>query len=98
LKRYPDLPEALQDADNAATQEWRSHFHVPLFIEDYGLLQSTQEDIRTVLSIQRSHPFTSHLEVETYTWEVLPEALKVPLSESIIREMEWVKNYLNTID
>ncbi len=98
LKRYPDLPEALQDADNAATQEWRSHFHVPLFIEDYGLLQSTQEDIRTVLSIQHSHPFTRHLEVETYTWEVLPSKLKVPLSESIIREVEWVKNYLNTID
>lgn len=95
FKRYPDLPEALGDANNASTKEWRSHFHVPLFIQDYGLLKSTQSDIGTVLSIQSKQPFTSHLEVETYTWEVLPDALKVPLSESIIREMEWVINYLH---
>jgi hypothetical protein len=98
LKRYPDLPEALNDAGNASTKEWRSHFHVPLFVQDYGLLKSTQEDIRKVLSIQSRQPFTNHLEVETYTWEVLPDALKVPLSESIIREMEWVINYLNSAD
>jgi hypothetical protein len=97
LKRYPDLPEALNDAGNTASKEWRSHFHVPLFVQDYGLLRSTQEDIREVLSIQRAQPFTNHLEVETYTWEVLPEALKVPLSESIIREMEWVISYLNKL-
>ncbi len=98
LKRYPDLPEALMDANNASTKEWRSHFHVPLFIYDYGLLKSTQADIRKVLSIQSKQPFTYHLEVETYTWEVLPEALKVPISESIIREVEWVLNYLNNVD
>jgi hypothetical protein len=95
FKRYPDLPEALDDASNTSTKEWRSHFHVPLFIQDYGLLKSTQDDIRTVLSIQNGQPFTNHLEVETYTWEVLPDALKVPLSESIIREMEWVIGYLH---
>ena len=95
LKRYPDLPEALNDAGNTSSKEWRSHFHVPLFVEDYGLLKSTQEDIREVLSIQCEQPFTSHLEVETYTWEVLPAALKAPLPESIIREMEWVISYLN---
>jgi outer membrane protein OmpA-like peptidoglycan-associated protein len=94
LKRYPDLPEALADTEDAATREWRSHFHVPLFVQDYGLLRSTQEDIQTVLSLQSDTPFTQHLEVETYTWEVLPDALKVPLSESIIREMEWVMGFL----
>lgn len=98
LKRYPDLPEALLDAGNTSTEEWRSHFHVPLFIHDYGLLQSTQADIRNVLSIQSKHPFTNHLEVETYTWEVLPEGLKVQLSESIIREVKWVKDYINNVD
>lgn len=98
FKRYPDLPEALNDANNASTKEWRSHFHVPLFIQDYGSLESTQNDIGTVLSIQSKHPFTNHLEVETYTWEVLPDALKVPLSESIIREMEWVINYLRNAE
>jgi hypothetical protein len=95
FNHYPDLPEALNDASNPATKEWRSHFHVPLFVQDYGLLKSTQDDIRKVLSIHCKQPFTQYLEVETYTWEVLPDALKVPLSESIIREMEWVINYLN---
>jgi hypothetical protein len=95
FNHYPDLPEALNDATNPATKEWRSHFHVPLFVQDYGLLKSTQDDIRKVLSIHCKQPFTQYLEVETYTWEVLPDALKVPLSESIIREMEWVINYLN---
>jgi hypothetical protein len=97
LKRYPDLPEALSDAENTSTKEWRSHFHVPLFVQDYGLLKSTQDDIRDVLSFQCLEPFTKYLEVETYTWEVLPDALKQPLSESIIREMEWVINYLNSV-
>ncbi|MEO6150044.1 MAG: metabolite traffic protein EboE [Mucilaginibacter sp.] len=92
LMRYPDLPDALLLADDAA--EWRAHFHVPVFLEDFGLLQSTRADIETVLDIQLKNPFTRHLEVETYTWEVLPEALKAPIAKSIIRELEWVKNKL----
>jgi hypothetical protein len=90
LKRYPDLPQALEDAGNPGTREWRSHFHVPLFVEDYGALQSTQGDIREVLSIHKEKPFTRYLEVETYTWEVLPSKLKLPMKESIVRELEWV--------
>ena len=91
MKRYPDLPEALLDARNNTTREWRSHFHVPLFVGDYGALQSTQSDIEKVLSIQKQEPFTQYLEVETYTWEVLPKDMRLPLQESIVRELEWVK-------
>jgi hypothetical protein len=96
LKRYPDLPEALQDVNNAATREWRSHFHVPLFVEDYGALQSTQSDIKKVLAVQKTKPFSRYLEVETYTWEVLPKELRLPLKESIVRELQWVKDVLGT--
>jgi hypothetical protein len=92
LLRYPDLPEALAATDNA--KEWRAHFHVPVFSQDFGLLQSTQSDIINVLNIQTQNPFTNHLEVETYTWEVLPDALKIPLNQSIVRELEWVKHQL----
>jgi hypothetical protein len=92
--RYPDLPQALQDTANAAVKEWRAHFHVPVFREDLELLRSTQQDISEVLSMQKQKPFTSHLEVETYTWEVLPAELKSSLLSSIIREMEWVHNKL----
>ncbi|SFA60136.1 hypothetical protein SAMN04488511_12529 [Pedobacter suwonensis] len=94
LIRYPDLKEALAESKNYAVEEWRAHFHVPIFVEDMGLIQSTQSDITAVLNLQKTNPFTDHLEVETYTWEVLPAALKAPLNDSIIRELDWVKKIL----
>jgi hypothetical protein len=94
LMRYPDLHQALEDYDNTAVTEWRSHFHVPIAVKDFGLLQSTQTDIEEVLSIQKQEKFTTHLEVETYTWEVLPGALKLPLLDSITQELNWVKKGL----
>lgn len=96
-KRYRDLPEALADKDKDSAKEWRAHFHVPVFEEDYGKLQSTQSDIRELISIHKHTPFTSHLEVETYTWEVLPEEKKLPLTESITREMQWAKGLLSDL-
>jgi hypothetical protein len=91
---YPDLPAALEDAANPDVREWRSHFHVPVFIDQYGLLSSTQSDIQTVLALQKATPFTAHLEVETYTWDVLPADLKLPMDQSVSRELEWVLQYL----
>ena len=90
LLLYPDLDLALADAFNPAVTEWRAHYHVPLFISSYGVLQSTQADIEKVLSIHDRNMFTFHLEIETYTWEVLPEDMRLPLNESIVREMQWV--------
>lgn len=92
--RYKDLPDALQDIGNPIVKEWRAHFHVPVFEKDYGILQSTQSDIIEILDIQKNNSLTKHLEVETYTWEVLPEPLKLPLQESITRELEWVTGQL----
>ncbi|KQM71453.1 xylose isomerase [Pedobacter sp. Leaf216] len=96
LVRYPDLPNALLEGGDTTVEEWRAHFHVPIFVEDMGLIQSTQSDITEVLNLHKSNPFTNHLEVETYTWEVLPAALKAPLNDSIIRELAWVKNLLTS--
>ena len=93
--RYRDLPEAFADAHHPQVEEWRAHFHVPIFAEDFGRLESTQSDIVEVLKLQKSVNFTQHLEVETYTWEVLPNPLKLPLRESIERELLWVKKELN---
>ncbi len=90
IAQFPDLPPALNTMETTQASEWRSHFHVPVFVHDYGLLQSTQDDIVTVLQRQRHEPFTRHLEVETYTWEVLPDDLKLDLTASIRRELEWV--------
>ena len=90
LLRYPDLNVALDDALNPEVTEWRAHYHVPLFISSYGLLQSTQSDIEKVLAIHDHSMFTFHLEIETYTWEVLPDEMRLPIAESIIREIQWV--------
>ena len=87
---YADLGDALPYLLETAAQEWRTHFHVPIFIEDYQGLQSTQEDIATVLQRLRTDPVCPHLEIETYTWEVLPPGMKVDLLTSIQREYEWV--------
>lgn len=95
LKRYRDLPQAFDDAANNDATEWRAHFHVPLFIADYGLLQSTQSDIEQVLAYHKKAPFANHLEVETYTWDVLPDNLKLPVDASIIRELQWVQQTLS---
>jgi hypothetical protein len=90
LLRYKDLPEALEEFDSTEAIEWRAHFHVPISILEVDRLGTTQEDIRTVLNIQKNNPFTGHLEVETYTWEVLPEQIKIPIAQSISNELNWV--------
>ncbi|AQG82449.1 metabolite traffic protein EboE [Spirosoma montaniterrae] len=92
LLRFTDLPNALAAVDDTHA-EWRAHFHVPIFVPDYGVLQSTQDDIREVLRLQAERAFTNQMEVETYTWDVLPEGLKLDLIDSIEREMKWVLNF-----
>lgn len=90
-KQYPDLPEALKEINRPETKEWRTHFHVPVFLENYGALQSTQDDVIKTLNYLQTHHLTHHLEVETYTWEVLPEDIRLELTDSIVRELQWVK-------
>lgn len=85
---YPDLPEVL--GPKARHDELRAHFHVPIFLSDFGGLHATQDQILEVLEYLRHNRITDQLEVETYTWEVLPAALKKPLGESIVRELQWL--------
>ena len=94
LLRYPDLSDALQDFEHKGVQEWRAHFHVPVFEANFGLLESSRTDIETVLALHRLKHRTHHLEVETYTWEVLSPEVKLPIGQSIIRELQWVLDQL----
>lgn len=89
VKTYPDLPIVLKEKE--AFKELRAHFHVPIFLEKYGRLYSTQEDIIKVINYVKKHKMTRHLEVETYTWDVLPKQLKLDLDDSIVRELRWLK-------
>ncbi|WP_425636866.1 metabolite traffic protein EboE [Algoriphagus yeomjeoni] len=96
LKSYSDLPEALKILNETDEEEWRIHFHVPVFLDNYGALASTQDQISIVLNeILKNPSLTNHLEVETYTWEVLPEDTRLSLGESISRELAWVIEKLN---
>ncbi len=97
LHQYPDLPQGLKYIGKAGITEWRTHFHVPVFVESYGLLDSTQSDIVEVLNIWSNSTMTNHLEVETYTWEVLPKELQVEISSSIARELNWVVKQLDQV-
>ncbi|SEK18882.1 metabolite traffic protein EboE [Parapedobacter koreensis] len=90
VHRFRDLPEAQGALYEDGAVEWRSHFHVPVFLEDLGLLKSTQSDIIEVLHMQHDRQLTHHLEVETYTWGVLPRDLQLPIADSISRELLWV--------
>jgi sugar phosphate isomerase/epimerase len=92
LRHYPDLGDALVAGQEASAREWRIHYHVPLFTEQYGSLSSNQQTNRDVLSAVAKSEITSHLEIETYTWDVLPPALKMDLLPSIAREYQWVMN------
>jgi hypothetical protein len=94
LINYRDLPAALDQPENQEEEEWRIHFHVPVFLSDYGSIASTQGDILDVFAWLGDHQVTNHLEVETYTWEVLPEDINLDLTGSIVRELQWVKENL----
>ncbi len=96
LTRYTDVPDALQNADAAAGAEWRVHFHVPVFIEELEAFGTTQGFLRNILALHREKPISRHLEVETYTWDVLPERYrKIDVSAAIARKLSWVVDQLS---
>jgi sugar phosphate isomerase/epimerase len=94
LSRYQDLPEALAEAPVAGA-EWRVHFHVPIFLRELGVFESTQADLVPLLNELATVADCPHLEVETYTWDVLPEQFRnVPIEEAIARELRFVQDTL----
>lgn len=99
LRRYPDLPQALAAhaarASAVPEHEWRVHFHVPIFLDRLPPFGSTQDFIREALALQRAQVVSPHLEVETYTWDVLPDHLKTgDITDYVVNELEWVKSEL----
>lgn len=96
LTRYVDLKQAFEaQARGVWADEWRVHFHVPIFLDDLGAFSTTQNFIREMLDLHRQSPISRHLEVETYTWDVLPdEYRKVDMVSAIVRELTWVRQQL----
>lgn len=90
-----DLPEALAAIGpgeaSAIDQAWRVHFHVPLFLERFGMLGTTMSDVREAIGLLAGGAVVRHFEAETYAWGVLPEELRTgSLAEGIGRELAWV--------
>lgn len=94
---WTDLPEALPAlVDRPADSQVRVHFHVPLFWEGDERLASTSIALDEAVwrEIQVNEP--PHLEIETYTFDVLPEKLKSgDVVDSIVREYQWVQPRLS---
>ncbi len=98
LARHRDLDVALAEKGNA--EEWRIHFHVPLHSPDGDWFASTRDHIGGVLDLLRADPaLCSHLEMETYTWEVLPGDLKNrDVVDQLVGEYEWTLAELRARD
>ncbi len=96
LTRFKDLPDFFSSFKTHHSPlttpcEARCHFHVPLYSEPLEPLGSTLDHAEAALSYLKDHPETCpHLEIETYTWGVLPKQLQKPLTDQIAAEYDWV--------
>ena len=88
---FADLPEALRKVSSEAGQEWRVHYHVPLFWRGDETLGSTSDQIPEAIRYAIANQLTTQLEIETYTFTVLPPALTPnTLADGIAREFRWL--------
>ena len=73
-----DLPELpAEDPDWLACDEWRCHFHVPVDLDEAAGLSTTRAHAEATLAAALEDPERwgtrdLHVEIETYTWDVLP--------------------------
>jgi hypothetical protein len=93
-EQFKDLREALAQYQDGVYDEWRVHFHVPLFLDSYGLLNSTQAEITESLAYHQQHHVTRMMEIETYTWGVLPSEYQESIETSIAREVTFIQDLL----
>lgn len=94
--RETDLSPRLIDAPPPAMRDaeaWRVHFHVPVDAESVGALSTTRPALIDALAAVAKLPYAPHLEVETYTWPVLP-GRRVDLVEGLAREIVATRGLL----
>ncbi len=91
LRAYPDLNDALEAPPQQDETEWRVHFHVPLHMEEGKLFGTTAvESIRVLEQVAADPLLCQHLEMETYTWGVLPAPLRSrDVVEQLAAEYAW---------
>jgi hypothetical protein len=95
LKFHHDLPDALSFQPSTfnlqPSEEWRIHFHVPLHAPASPPFENTGDHLLGTLDWLAENPqLCSHLEMETYTWEVLPPELKAQsVVDQLAAEYNW---------
>jgi hypothetical protein len=96
---FEDLSLAIEQSAAKLAGLWRVHFHVPIFVERFGLLGTTNSDIEQCLAaICRNAVFPTHLEIETYAWGVLPDrTIADSLADGIAHEIHFLRNLLNSL-
>ena len=96
LTRFLNLEDAFSAWEkDPGPREWRTHFHVPVFLDDLGPFRTTRFAIEDALRFHKQKPLSRQLEIETYTWDVLPENLKSgDIVDYVCRELEWVRGQL----
>jgi sugar phosphate isomerase/epimerase len=94
--KYLNLEDAFAAWDKSpGPREWRTHIHVPVFLEDLGQFRTTRFAIEDALKFHKRKPLSRQLEIETYTWDMLPDNLKTgDIVEYVCRELEWVRGQL----
>jgi sugar phosphate isomerase/epimerase len=88
--RAVDLDETMIDSPPHGFKEaaaWRVHFHVPVDAERIGPLATTRPALRDALGAVARLNYAPHLEVETYTWDVMPGRQRVDLVEALTSEL-----------
>jgi hypothetical protein len=96
LTRFLNLEDAFAAWEKSpGPREWRTHFHVPVFLEELGPFRTTRFAIEDALKFHKANPLSRQLEIETYTWDVLPDNLKTgDIVDYVCRELEWVRGQL----
>jgi len=91
LSGYNQLPPALAD-------EWRIHFHIPLHAKPTDIFGTTADHVQGVLDLLKADPaMCSHLEMETYTWEVMPVHMKKRnVVDQLVGEYQWTLGELRS--
>ena len=94
MTRYQDLDASLNpksEIRNPKSEEWRIHFHIPLHSKPTPLFDNTSDHLLGVMDVLKENPsLCSHIEMETYTWEVLPPELKNrSVVDQLVAEYEW---------
>jgi hypothetical protein len=100
ILRRVDLTEPLAldpPHDFAEAEAWRVHFHVPVDAEALGPLGTTRSELRRALAAVVKLDYAPHLEVETYTWEVLPGGSKVALVDGLTRELVATRSLIGSL-